>query len=489
MRALLLALILLVAWPAAAQDAPQDPLEAAYQLELTALRAELDSLRAERSRLEGEGAERVEALRVEVDGLRAALSRDQLAADLAEDHLAELELGAQGDSTRDETLAVTLEQAAVTLERHGIDLGDVEAIGDAELLRSCLAAADDLLDRRSRIRSEAGTFFLADGTEVSGTLVHLGEVATWGLVEGEAGPLVPGGGGALRLERPTTEVLAAWLDSGGLVDLYLLDPTTRGDEARVAGGVWEQIRAGGVLVWPILGLGALALLLGLERLFTLWRHSSRIDALLAKVLDLVGKGQISEATKVATRSRGAAARVLAMGLDHWHLDQERLEDVLTEAVSRELPRLERFLPILAVVAAVAPLLGLLGTVTGMISTFEVITEHGTGDPKMLSGGISVALVTTQLGLAVAIPVLLMHALLSGLVDRLVGDMTRAALTFNNVLHGVDFVRLPDGSWVPRGGAEDRDGPVRPVEGVGRQVLPTADEASLVPPELRKGGSP
>ncbi|MBT3222794.1 MAG: MotA/TolQ/ExbB proton channel family protein, partial [Proteobacteria bacterium] len=214
------------------------------------------------------------------------------------------------------------------------------------------------------------------------------------------------------------------------------------------GGVWEQILAGGILVWPILGLGLLALLLGLERLVSLWRHSTRVDVLLCQVIDLIHNGQITEAKRLANHTRGAAARVLARGLENAHLEQKKLKDVLSEALSRELPRLERFLPILAVIAAVAPLLGLLGTVTGMISTFEVITEHGTGDPKMLSGGISVALVTTQLGLAVAIPVLLFHALLSGMVDKMVSDMTRVALTLNNALHGVEFVRQADSTLVP-----------------------------------------
>ncbi len=92
---------------------------------------------------------------------------------------------------------------------------------------------------------------------------------------------------------------------------------------------------------------------------------------------------------------------------------------------------------LNIMAAVAPLLGLLGTVTGMIGTFEIINVYGTGDPRMMSGGISVALVTTMLGLMVAIPIMLMHAFLSRQVEHIVGDMEEKAIALTNIiyLHG------------------------------------------------------
>ena len=92
---------------------------------------------------------------------------------------------------------------------------------------------------------------------------------------------------------------------------------------------------------------------------------------------------------------------------------------------------DRFGALIIVIAAVSPLLGLLGTVTGMIATFDVITEFGTGDPKLLSGGISIALVTTELGLIVAIPMLLFGNLLSGWAERIKDDMEQAALRVIN----------------------------------------------------------
>jgi len=97
----------------------------------------------------------------------------------------------------------------------------------------------------------------------------------------------------------------------------------------------------------------------------------------------------------------------------------------------ESTHLNRFGAVIMVIAAVSPLLGLLGTVTGMISTFDVITEFGTGDPKLLSGGISIALVTTQLGLIVAIPLLLLGNMLSGWAERIKDDIERSALRVIN----------------------------------------------------------
>jgi biopolymer transport protein ExbB len=100
---------------------------------------------------------------------------------------------------------------------------------------------------------------------------------------------------------------------------------------------------------------------------------------------------------------------------------------------RELPRLERFITPLKVLAAVAPLLGLLGTVTGMIKTFQVITVFGTGDPRLMAGGISEALVTTQLGLMVAIPVLVAAGLLARRAQRIAGDMEEKAVALSAAL--------------------------------------------------------
>jgi len=116
-------------------------------------------------------------------------------------------------------------------------------------------------------------------------------------------------------------------------------------------------------------------------------------------------------------------------------DQSRqdMENALQEAILGKIPAIERFVSTLGMLAAIAPLLGLLGTVTGMINTFHVITYYGAGDPKMMSGGISEALVTTMLGLTVAIPIMLLHTLLSRRVETQIGQMEEKAVAFVNMV--------------------------------------------------------
>ncbi|RLB10249.1 MAG: biopolymer transporter ExbB, partial [Deltaproteobacteria bacterium] len=146
-----------------------------------------------------------------------------------------------------------------------------------------------------------------------------------------------------------------------------------------------------------------------------------------------GKWEECQELLLRERKKGPVHNILMNGLKNRHQERETLESVMQESILKELPRLERFLPALNTLAAIAPLLGLLGTVTGMISTFHVITLYGTGDPRMMSGGISEALVTTELGLAVAIPVMLMHAFLRRRVEHIVGDMEEKAVALVNII--------------------------------------------------------
>ncbi len=160
----------------------------------------------------------------------------------------------------------------------------------------------------------------------------------------------------------------------------------------------ERIEQGGVVGYIIIGLGALALLIVVERLLVLTVTGIQVRLQMRKV-DIPNPGN-------------PLGRILAVYHDNPETDVETLELKLGEALLRETPRLGRRVMLLKIIAAVAPLLGLLGTVTGMIITFQAITLFGTGDPKLMAGGISQALVTTVLGLCVAIPTVLLHTLVA-----------------------------------------------------------------------------
>jgi biopolymer transport protein ExbB len=123
--------------------------------------------------------------------------------------------------------------------------------------------------------------------------------------------------------------------------------------------------------------------------------------------------------------------MLEVALAHVDEPKEYLEEVMYEKMLSTKPRLEALLPVIALTAACAPLLGLLGTVTGMINTFNMISVFGAGDPRTLSGGISEALITTEFGLIVAIPALLMHAFLSRKVKGVMGSMEQTTVAFIN----------------------------------------------------------
>jgi biopolymer transport protein ExbB len=186
---------------------------------------------------------------------------------------------------------------------------------------------------------------------------------------------------------PNSNVAAA-IDPGrgSLLALLIQEPS-----------LGERIGQGGAVGYVIIFLGGIGLLMALVRWLYLGAVGSRIRTQL----------KLEEASQ-----DNPLGRILAVYRAHGDADTETLELKLDEAILREVPRLEAWQGSIKVIAAVAPLLGLLGTVIGMIATFQSITLFGTGDPKLMAGGISQALVTTVLGLSVAIPLVLMHSVVA-----------------------------------------------------------------------------
>ncbi|MGI9229532.1 MAG: MotA/TolQ/ExbB proton channel family protein, partial [Gammaproteobacteria bacterium] len=195
--------------------------------------------------------------------------------------------------------------------------------------------------------------------------------------------------------------------TGGLVKMGL-DPT-RGQllgllvqEPSWKERAWQQ---GGVIGRIIIFLGLFAIVVAGMRVYTLMQVSVGVAA--------------QRRNPGKPNKNNPLGRILQVYVDNQNIDTESLEMKMGEAVLREAPALIRFNTLLKVIAVAAPLLGLLGTVTGMILTFQAITLFGTGDPKLMAGGISQALVTTMLGLCVAIPVVFLHALVAGRSRRII----------------------------------------------------------------------
>jgi biopolymer transport protein ExbB len=205
-----------------------------------------------------------------------------------------------------------------------------------------------------------------------------------------------------RFTGSTSDLLES---SGGMVR-FGLDPT-RGGVLRTyvaRPNLVERIQQGGLVGYLIIALGIVGLLISIERMIVLGSANKKVSK------------QLESATPSDDNALG---RVLGVYAKNKTTDTETLELKLSEAIFKETPALNRALLFIKIISVVAPLMGLLGTVTGMINTFQAITLYGTGDPKLMAGGISQALVTTVLGLCVAIPMVLLHTIVSGRSKRIV----------------------------------------------------------------------
>lgn len=200
-------------------------------------------------------------------------------------------------------------------------------------------------------------------------------------------------------------------------------------------GLVERVQQGGAVGYVILGLGAICMVLGIIKVVEINAFKAATPEAVQNTLSALEANKVAEATRIAASSPGEGGELLLAGVENADEKRGTLEEILYEKILACRPKLERFLPFMALTAAAAPLLGLLGTVTGMIRTFQLITIFGTGDAKSLSSGISEALVTTALGLVVAIPALILHGILSRMARQKIGDMEQTAVGFINGVIG------------------------------------------------------
>ena len=213
----------------------------------------------------------------------------------------------------------------------------------------------------------------------SGTINELQRQPEQGRFTGSAGDMVDADSGVVTFGLDVTK--------GGILALLVESPT-----------IQDRINQGGIVGYCIIGLGIVGLLIAIWRFIGLSTDSRKVSA------------QLKRDTASTDNPLG---RVLAAYESNQQADTETIELKLSEAALKEMPGLTKGLLFIKVISVVAPLMGLLGTVTGMIKTFQVITLYGAGDPKMMAGGISQALMTTVLGLVVAIPMVLLHTVVSG----------------------------------------------------------------------------
>lgn len=261
-----------------------------------------------------------------------------------------------------------------------------------------IIARDGVLRTAPVLRfGEARAVAVGDDHATRGLLIRTDDGAAWRV----AGPALP------ESVRGPTLPTAVLLDpDGSVAGAAALEPWSL--------GAW--LAAGRFFIWPIVAVLVIGLLVSLERIVTLTRLYVPPGRLLRLATRLRQGDTAAVAAEVAGR-RSPLDRVVAIGLAYRDRSREAREAAIDQALLAEAPRFQRGLGTILVMAGIAPLLGLLGTVTGMIDMFAVIAQQGSGSAKSLSGAISEALVCTQAGMIAAIPLLLLHAALSRIADR------------------------------------------------------------------------
>lgn len=199
----------------------------------------------------------------------------------------------------------------------------------------------------------------------------------------------------------------------------------------------SYIIQGGPVMIPIGIASVVGLAAFLERLVALQRSRVAPADLVKGVLTRIEAGEFDDAVALCTKRPSAASRLLQTAIAHRGASRQSLKERLEEVGRREAAELERFIPIVGIVASISPLLGLLGTVGGMIVTFAAIQEQGLGDVDKLAGGISQALITTFAGLSVGIPALIANRFLLGRVDGLLIQLEEVSLEVLDLLCGED----------------------------------------------------
>lgn len=199
--------------------------------------------------------------------------------------------------------------------------------------------------------------------------------------------------------------------------------------------MFELVKAGGWVMVPILACSVIALAIVIERSWSLQKRRITPDNLVAQAWQWAHAGVLDDKRVQQLRAGSPLGRVLAAGLVNRDHDRVVMKESIEEVGRHVVYELSRYLNTLGTIASISPLLGLLGTVFGMIKMFSAITAAGVSDPSILAGGIAEALITTAAGLMIAIPALLFYRYFLGRVDGLVVVMEQEALKLIEVLHG------------------------------------------------------
>lgn len=409
-----------------------DELQLAYQKEYAYLIAEKNALEKRLSQLETSQSTTLDKVKKDIDALQKKSLSFQNKIDLLNQQIVEASRGAENADSDTLLVDATIIQAKESLKKAGHTL--VENEKKELTIQDAIAKANQVLIDDEKVKKSVGEFFLSDGSATTGEIISIGRVAKYGVANGKGGLLAPAGNGDFRVWESTGVSVANDILNGANgenIDIFLFESETKPVEKKEEKTYEDDLEAGGLVGYVILALGALGILLVLLRIIFLTISGSNTKTLQKRVSPKISEGDIEGALQVCESSNNSSSKVMAATIRNLDKDRDHIEDIISEAILHESSAIDRFGSLILVIAAISPLLGLLGTVTGMISTFDIITEFGTGDPKMLSSGISEALITTKFGLIVAIPMLLLGNMLSSWAEKIKDGMEQSALHIIN----------------------------------------------------------
>ncbi len=336
-------------------------------------------------------------------------------------------------------------QSLARIERQSDLFGKNDLASRMELVENVI----EQIGEAGRVDVIPGEALNEKGVLVQGRFADAGPLSWFLSQDGQASGLISADSGLRpRIVPGTSDTANIDLLLNGKGASLGFDPTL-GAAVALTGShtsILGRIQQGGFWIFPILLLAVIASVAVVRKWFQLARIHDLRPALVQSVVDAVEQGDYKAARSAASHIRHPAKSILDRGIDILSQSpdtpRDDLEESLYERFLDNLPRLNQGLPLVAIASATAPLLGLLGTVTGMIETFRLINIFGTGDAKSLASGISEALVTTEFGLIVAIPALIAHALLSRKVRGVKSAMEMASLAFLNGIAKQETKQMP-----------------------------------------------
>ncbi len=403
-------------------------LEDAYQKELIFLRKEKRLLKERLIRQKSTYETDIKKLNTEITLLQTQQLSLKQTSNQLEKEVTKVQKEVADFDDQKQNLEMTLLQSNDTLTYHNFPIAE-NSLGFIEKLRFNYRQAIQALRTLNEVRSVNEEFFLKDGRKTTGQVTYIGQIGAFAESEQGSGALAPAGKGRLKVWADENGKTIAPLSQqkGDSLEMFLFDSLEKDQTPPEPKRLMETLKNGGSIGWVITILGIVAIIAIIIRALILRNFQSN-HKIAEKQLNNNSKNA-DDLFNVVSKLKGGSARLVELALMNIH--SQKFEDIIAEGYIEQTKKLDRFNTFILVVSAVAPLLGLLGTVTGMIATFDIITEVGTGDPKLLSSGISEALITTMFGLIVAIPALLVGNLLSSWAEKLKTDLEKMILNISN----------------------------------------------------------